>query len=103
MYLPVLALRLASSAAPVRSMTMSLLLGSRFPAETRKTQLETCSARMPMQVVYQIMCCDASVYRTRTRYMKGMSCAMETSKAAQANRKGVYPRAKAPGLYALDQ
>jgi hypothetical protein len=34
--------------------------------------------------------------------MKEMSCAMETTKAAEANRKGFYPTAEAGGLYALD-
>ncbi len=37
----------------------------------------------------------------RTLYMKGLSYAMETTKAAEANRKGVYPTPEARGLYAL--
>jgi len=43
MYLPVLALRLASSASPVRSMTMSFLSGGGLPAGTPKTQLVMCN------------------------------------------------------------
>ena len=56
---------------------------------------------MPMQVVYQIMRSNASVYRSRTPYVKGMSYAMETTKAAKANRKPLYPTAEAGGLYGL--
>jgi hypothetical protein len=43
MYLPVPALRWASSASPVRHVTMSFLPGSGLPARTPKTQLLMCN------------------------------------------------------------
>jgi hypothetical protein len=62
----------------------------------------TTVARL-LSPVYQIIRSNTSVYRIRTLYMKGMSYAMETTKAAEANGKGLYPTAEAGGLYALDQ
>ena len=85
MYVPVLALRLAPSAEPVRPMTMSFLPDDGLLVGTPKTQLETCNGT---NTVYK------QLYHNTRR-----SATIQRKPLKRV--KPFYPRAKAPGLYGL--
>ena len=78
MRLPVLALRLAPSAEPARHMTENVLPGSGF------------SARTP----------DVQLFKYEHLYYTTKNVVVQHRKRLK-RVKGFYPRAEAPGVYAL--